>query len=343
MKPRVTQRDVARKAGVSHVTVSLALRGSPSISQQTRNRIAKIAKHLGYSPDPMLTALSSYRKQNRPAAYHANIAWLRTGVESGSSGSGEFGLYFQGAQTRAKQLGYMLDEIDLNERKNDLKWLQRLLEARNITGLILTPAASAGSIFKFDLSRYSVVRIGYSYRGPTLNTVANAQFRTTLTVMEKVVALGYKRVGALLTKDIDERTSWHFLGGYLAGQHLLPKKDRITPFYATPRVDLVPAVLDWIIKQKIDCLVATGYRDLYYELVQRGLKFPGTIGYADTQAEEDDTFFSGIHQNSRRIGMAAVELLASMIYRDETGAPEIPSHLLVEGSWRDGKTLSKRG
>lgn len=343
MKPRVTQRDVARKAGVSHVTVSLALRGSPSIPEQTRIRIEAIANSLGYSPDPMLTALSSYRKQNRPAAYHANIAWLCTGPASGSAGTGDFGLYFKGAQTRATQLGYMLDEIDLNDGKRDLKWLERLLDARNITGLILTPAASTASVFKFDLSRYSAVRIGYSYRAPLLNTVANAQFRTTLTVMEKVVSLGYKRIGAILTEDVDERTSWHFLGGYLAGQHLLPRKDRIAPFYASPRVDLVSAVHDWIVKQQLDCFIGAGYRDLYYALAQRGLDFSGAIGYADTQVEEEDEFFSGIHQNSRQIGIAAIELLASMIYRDETGVPDIPSHLMLEGSWHEGKTLSKRG
>ncbi len=101
MKPRVTQRDVARKAGVSHVTVSLALRGSPSSTEQTRNRIVKIADTLGYSPDPMLTALSSYRKQNRPEAYHANIAWLCTSSASGKFGDGRFWSVFQKAPRRA--------------------------------------------------------------------------------------------------------------------------------------------------------------------------------------------------------------------------------------------------
>jgi hypothetical protein len=102
----------------------------------------------------------------------------------------------------------------------------------------------------------------------------------------------------------------------------------------------VPAVSDWISQQQIDCLIAPGHRDLYHGLAQRGF---GALGYADTQVEEGDEFFSGVHQNSRRIGVAAVELLASMIYRDETGVPGIPSHLLVEGSWREGKTLPHRG
>lgn len=341
MTPRVTQRDIARKAGVSHVSVSLALRGDPAIPEQTRTRIEKIAAELGYAPDPMLTALSSYRKQNRPAAYHANIAWLYTSPHATRTGWGDFGLYYKGAQERAKQLGYMLDEISL-VGKTEFRWLRRLLDARNITGLIVSPAAINGTELNFDFSRYSAVRLGYSYASLQLNTVANAQFRTSLIAMQKAAALGYQRIGTILTEVVDERTSWHFLGGYLAGQHLLPRKHWLAPFYPPPGVDLADSVYDWIVKEKPDCFIAAGYWDLYHALVKKGLDLPGTIGYLDTQLLEDDDHFSGLHQNSRQIGVAAVDLLVSMLHRHDTGLPAVPLHLLIEGSWRDGKTMPNR-
>jgi DNA-binding LacI/PurR family transcriptional regulator len=338
MNSRVTQRDIAREAGVSHVTVSLALRGDPGIPARTQKRIKKIADLLGYAPDPMLTALSFYRKQQRPAAYQANIAWLRNHPRSDTDTWGDFLRYYEGAKTRATELGYMLDEIEYH----DYKQLRRVLAARNITGLILSPSHIAGASFHFDLSRYSAIRLGYSYGHPLLNTVANSQFRTALTAMQKAAALGYRRIGTILTEEVDERTSWHFLGGFLAGQHLLPKKDWIPPFYASPRMELAPAVHDWIVKEKIDCLVAAGYGALYRELVRRGVDFPRSIGYIDTQLAANDEYLSGIHQNSREIGSAAVDLLVSMMHRNDTGIPAIPSHLLIEGSWRDGKTVSKQ-
>jgi DNA-binding LacI/PurR family transcriptional regulator len=341
MTPRVTQRDVARKAGVSHVTVSLALRHDPGIPEKTRKRIEKIAKTLGYAPDPMLTALSSYRKQRRPAAYHANIAWLINNPGAGSTAIGDFRCYYDGAKARAEQLGYVLEEINLLEYA-DPKRLRRLLEARNITGLVLTPSLPTGSEFRFDLSHYSAVRLGYSYRYPFLNTVANSQFRTALTTMQKVAAMGYRRIGTILNEEVDERTSWHFLGGYLAGQHFVPRENWITPFYDVPGIDLAPAVLDWIAREKIDCFIAAGYVNLHRALLERGLDIPGQVGYANTQILEEDTFFSGIHQNSRQIGVAAINLLVSMMHAHETGVPAIPSNLLIEGSWREGKTLMKQ-
>lgn len=348
MKPRVTQRDVAREAGVSHVTVSLALRDSPTIPDATRNGIKAIAERLGYSPDPMLTALSAYRTAQRPAAHQANIAWLYNNVDSSSKGLGDFGAYYWGAEKRARELGYILDEISIRGEYTDPKRLRRLLDARNITGLILAPCATDPSIsheFDFDLSRYSAVRIGYSYTAPLLNTVANAQFRTVLIAMRKVIELGYERIGTLLTRQLDERTSWQFLGGYLAGVHFLPRKNWIEPLYVAPNNrDWVPDFLNWVEKQRIDCFIGPSYGFLCDALRERGIRVPEDVGFVDTQLPPDGSrdHYSGINQNSRQIGVAAVDLLVSMMHRREVGVPEVMSHVLIEGSWHEGKSTVNR-
>ncbi len=148
-----------------------------------------------------------------------------------------------------------------------------------------------------------------------------------------------RRIVPLRSGDVVERSSWHVLGGYLAAQHFVPRENWIPPFYSPPNTDLSSAVYDWIVRERIDCFVAAGYGALYHELIKKGLDMPGKVGYANTQIEEDDTFFSGIHQNSRQIGVAAMNLLVSMMHAHETGVPAIPANLLIEGSWREGKTL----
>jgi LacI family transcriptional regulator len=348
LERRITQRDIAREAHVSHVTVSLALRESPTIPKETRDRIHAIAERLGYSPDPMLAALSSYKKQQRPAAHQATIAWLFGSPSASKKGEGDFLNYYLGAEARADQLGYVLEEIDINGELGEPKRLRRMLDARNITGIILAPShlhPNHGHAFEFELSRFSAVRIGYSYRAPVLNTVANAQFRTVLTAMQKVVALGYQRIGTILTKQLDERTSWQFLGAYLAGVHFLPRKGWIDPFYTSntgPGPELEKPFFEWLERQKIDCVVAAGYGWLCREMIQRGIKVPQAVGYVDTQLPEADHYFSGIHQNPRQVGRGAVDLLVGMMHRHEVGIPETPSHLLIEGSWRDGQTATPR-
>ena len=87
-------------------------------------------------------------------------------------------------------------------------------------------------------------------------------------------------------------------------------------------------------------MVGAGAYTYYAELLaDTGLKTPEDIGYADVALAEDEQFLSGMHQNARRIGSAAVDLLVSMMQRSETGACAVPSHWLIEASWLEGKTL----
>src|SRR5437588_6869879 len=59
-RDRPTMQDVATQAGVSRALVSLVFRGRPGASEQTRERVFRVADELGYRPDtaPRLLARS---------------------------------------------------------------------------------------------------------------------------------------------------------------------------------------------------------------------------------------------------------------------------------------------
>jgi DNA-binding LacI/PurR family transcriptional regulator len=54
---RVSIKDIAKAAGVSHSTVSRALSDSPLVSDETRTRIARLAREMGYSPNALARSL----------------------------------------------------------------------------------------------------------------------------------------------------------------------------------------------------------------------------------------------------------------------------------------------
>jgi DNA-binding LacI/PurR family transcriptional regulator len=56
-KGKVSIKDVAREAGVSHATVSRALRGSPLISPPTTERVQAVANQMGYSVNAVARSL----------------------------------------------------------------------------------------------------------------------------------------------------------------------------------------------------------------------------------------------------------------------------------------------
>src|SRR5471032_574858 len=95
---RVTLRDLAKKIGVSHTTVSLALRNHPSINPARRQQIKRLAEKEGYRPDPFLSALSVYRLQKRPASFHSTLAWVnRWNPPQSLRRLKEFDAYWRGA------------------------------------------------------------------------------------------------------------------------------------------------------------------------------------------------------------------------------------------------------
>jgi len=61
MTVSVTIKDIARIAGVSHTTVSRALRGHSNISQDTVDRVQQISNDLGYVPNKAASGLKTRR------------------------------------------------------------------------------------------------------------------------------------------------------------------------------------------------------------------------------------------------------------------------------------------
>ncbi|XHR27101.1 MAG: LacI family DNA-binding transcriptional regulator [Chthoniobacteraceae bacterium] len=336
MPPRITQRDIAKAAGVSHVTVSLALRDHHSISKETRDRIKAIAEEIGYAPDPMLVGLSAYRRSARPAAYQSNIGWINGHQNPADLYIGEYREYYAGTLQRAKELGYILESIHLSEFGYDPQSIMRVLRSKGIQGLVLAPSEKTGAEFRIDFSRFSAVRFGYSYNYPVLHTLSNAQFRTVTKAVERILAMGYERIGMILSEDVNKRTAWNFQGGFNAAMQEVPPRHRVAPISVNSADK--KGIAHWLQKHKVDCILGQGYW-LLYILKELGIRVPDDIGYADIALNRQEAIVSGMMQNSFLSGVAAVDLLNGMMQRSETGIPEVPMHLYTEGQWFEGSTV----
>jgi len=61
----VSTRRIAQLAGVSPTTVSLALHNSPKIPAETKQRVIKIARRLGYRPNARVAELMAHMRLKR--------------------------------------------------------------------------------------------------------------------------------------------------------------------------------------------------------------------------------------------------------------------------------------
>src|SRR5690349_18564624 len=77
--------DIARKLGLSAMTVSRALTGNPEVSDKTRKKVIRCAESLGYQPNrwarSLVTRRSSLVGVVIPDISHAFFAEITCGIE----------------------------------------------------------------------------------------------------------------------------------------------------------------------------------------------------------------------------------------------------------------------
>ncbi|WP_309381329.1 LacI family DNA-binding transcriptional regulator [Cerasicoccus frondis] len=338
MKPRVTIREIAEKAGIHFTTVSLALRNSPRLKESTRQKVQKLAKEMGYVPDPMLAALNAYRQTKQPVQYQATIAWIHNWPSPDSLyGSGEFLQYYLGAIDRGKQRGYQIEEFWIREPEMSIAKLHRVLRARNIQGALIAPQPKQGTYLDLNFADLSAVTFGHSMQPPVLDLVTNHQSHTINRLLQHVLELGYRRIGLCVPEDWNAKVENAWNNAMIILHAERPDLPHIPPLWE--RWDKVDNsdLKKWVKAEQPDVIIS--HHRVYERLKKIGVKIPETIGFASPFLNDNDEVISGIYQNDFLIGQKAVDMVIGMLQRNELGLPESPVRVLVEGQMRPGKTL----
>lgn len=341
---RVTVYDIAEKLGVSHATVSLALRNHPSISEKRREQVKKLAKEMGYTPDPHLAALAAYRRRTAPPEIRSAIAWINHWEQPEKLRKHrEFDLYWCGAAEAARRFGYHLEEICWAPEYS-VRRFEQILVSRGIRGVLIPPHTTAPDWGDFDWSKFSIVRFGLSVPSPDSHLVTADQLRAMLMAVQKIAQRGYRRIGLVVPADSDRRLGGGFVGGFSAAGRsfdlpvvapLLTEEGMYVQQPAKAR-----QLLDQWLKKASPDAVLTTVVEVPQMLRSLGYRIPQDIGVAGTSV--DVPVDAGIDQHSEAIGRIAVETLVSQINLNERGEPPDPYRVLVESRWRDGKSLPRR-
>lgn len=339
-KVKITLKHIAEEAQVSRMTVSLALRGDVSLPAATRERIKAVAGRLGYRPDPDIARLMEVVRSNKKRNQHSKIAYLiayrnRTEWKKETTQW----LYFEGAQQRAHEYGYLLEEHWLSAPGMTDRRLSEIIHSRGIEGVLVAPLPGFGPIFdSFRWELVSAVALGYSLTQPALNRACNHQFQSMRVLLRTLRQHGYRRIGLAMPGDQDNRVNHHWRAAYLTEQSLEGGHGWPTPFLADKWTR--PAFETWFKKSRPDCVITVS-TDPGRWLADMGLRTPQDIGLANVDLNPDTHGITGINQNSRQVGAAAVDVLISQLRHNERGVPTIPRLAMVEGTFVMGDTTRR--
>lgn len=327
---RPTQGDIARAAGVTQSTVSLALSNHPRISTEVRNHVREIARKMGYHPDPYLSGLCSYRNNLRPLKLQATLAWISNYGTEGEQWKDipTFQHYFSGATQRAAELGYRIEEHRLKLKGMTPRRMVQILKAKNIQGILFAPQPAPLTRLDFDLEPFSSVTFGYSLLSPSLHMVTHHHFRSMETICRKLYERGHRRIGLALERKHDLRVERIVSSVFLREQYQMPLKDRV-PMLLSENLT-APVMTDWLRTERPDAIIGD-MGDPWWK--EAGLAPLGGRPVAFLSVRNPSDPFMGIWENPNVVGARAVELLVEHIHRAERGVPEFPSCLLVDGTW----------
>ena len=185
MSPRqVTLNDIAKKLGVSIITVSKALRGHPDISQATAELVKKTADELGYSPNFMARNLAS-RKSNSIGVVLPQIAHHFF--------SSIMDFIYDYAKLHNFQIFLTVSQENSEMQK---KQIQTLLSMR-VDGLIISISQDTLNFEIFENAINHQVPIVFMDRIPALkncNSVTVDDRDGAYKAIDHAIKLGYKKI-----------------------------------------------------------------------------------------------------------------------------------------------------
>jgi len=182
---RVSQRDIAREAGVSRVTVSLVLAGKDQTSDETRQRVLAAAKRLRYRPNLL-------------------VQGMRTGRTGAIGVVIPAGLYFQGIIAQGIHDEIVNEDFvpmqllvgpNVGAKTTELEQIHRLTD-RRVDGIIVWPVDEAVSDAAFSeiASRgIPMVTVDRETAGPSDHVGTDEELGGKL-VAEHLLSFGHRRL-----------------------------------------------------------------------------------------------------------------------------------------------------
>lgn len=335
--------DVAKAAGVSRTTVSLALRNHPKISAPVREKVRQIARQIGYQPNPLVNAHMAYVRTMHRHETGLTIAFVcnRSLADMEQDRRTPMRKYHEACRQRAEALGHKVELFNLGEAGMTNRRLEDILRARGIQGMILHPLNESAALprLTLDLKGFAAVMIEHAYLEPGLHKVCDDQFATIGRLIQKMLDGGYTRIGIAMDRRMDEHANHHWLAGYQTYQSLCDESFRI-PHFITPAWKQ-EHFLAWYRRWRPEAIITID-EDIVLWLRAAGVRVPQDVACATLYWTDARPYLSGFYQHYEVIGANAVDLIVGQLYHNEHGVPAEPKTVLAEAVWKTGETMPPR-
>ena len=249
-----TLHEVARRAGVSAMTVSRVVNGRGSVDSETRQRVEEAIQALDYVPNRIARGLISQKTQT-------------IGIIVPDIVNPFFALVVRGAESAARKAGY---RVLLCNSEGDLRLEREYIEdlvAHRVEGLLLAPAndRSRSSILSLLRGGFPLVLIDRALPDADCDTIVSDNAQGARRLIEHLIAIGHREIahvsdaedtstgrerlrgyrqaleaaGIPFQLELVVRTTVDRIGGYRAAQEILARDPLPTAIFAVNNMTAV--------------------------------------------------------------------------------------------------------
>jgi DNA-binding LacI/PurR family transcriptional regulator len=327
--------DVAKKSGLSVVTVSRVINNASSVRQYNRDKVHSAMKELGYVPNFAARSLAKGK---------TGIIGLVLPVLNDKF----FNEVVEEINTRLADYNYLLS-MSLEERNGSEKVSNFLFHQRRVDGIILlSPLFEDEYINELKTRKIPYVLIDNQKTQPSASAVLVDNYKGGYMAAQHLLNLGHKKI-AFISGTPSYLSNRERKRGYedalnnaglkpfaIAGEHFdIAEGYKVTTSWLD--ADLMPTAIF-----AADDYIMLGAYDAIRE---RGLMVPediSLIGYDDdTFSSEVYPYFTSVRQPAEALGRNAVEILLQLIEKNLKGHTQVTlePELIIRKSTTPPKTI----
>ena len=329
-------RLLAKACGVSTATASRAMAGHPAVRAEVRAKIEAAAAKHGYRRNELVGKMMSHLRTGRTGQFLGNLAVIHVPSAAQPKLLPAQRRCIAGAVARAKELGFKLYEFSFGQDGLDAVGYGRMLRARGVQGVILLFAEPTGLLADFPLGEFATIEIDYGQPDPTLHTVCLDHFGTLTSALDRLEALGYRRIGLFVSQFKDQRIRHKWSAAFASYQR------------HSGQIGAVPMLIEGELNEAVfrkwrkahgpDLVL--GHMDEAVGWLQKaGVRVPQETAFFSLSWTERNRACAGLDLRLELQGAVAAEAVIAQIQRGERGPPDDPRKIMVRGRWMDGPTI----
>ncbi|WP_269537782.1 substrate-binding domain-containing protein [Cerasicoccus fimbriatus] len=241
----------------------------------------------------------------------------------------------------AEELGYRLEEHAVDNPDLRTERLRKILLARGVRGLIISPMLPVPEIMELDFSDFAVIALRLGAVEPSVNRVAPDYFSIASNALDKLWDSGHRKIAFFSQAKVDEMVRHRSLAAYLAKRYVSKKH------FLEPKLMEDWSFEDfkaWFVKHKPDAIIASVHLD--YMIIRDWLRslnvpIPESLSVINLDCHADTSEAGFIHDHELE-ARYAIKLLVSKVESADFGIPRAPIRLSVPGIWRNGDMFAPR-